>query len=133
MTTRNLTDADPHLHSVYATIKTVFEATLRTYELRPTCVYRAPAEQLIEFNAGRSALDGQTPATMSKHNSRPSRAIDIGIFNRADGSYLPDAPALYWLIGLLAQQHGLRWGGDWRSEGSPYTRKPIDGYHIEIA
>jgi D-alanyl-D-alanine carboxypeptidase len=133
MTTRNLADAVPHLQSVYATIKTVFEATLRTYELRPTCVYRTPAEQLVEFNAGRSALDGQTPATMSRHNSRPSHAIDIGIFNRADGSYLPDDPALYWIIGLLAQKHGLRWGGSWRNEDLPYTRKPKDPYHVELS
>lgn len=132
MPTRNLADADTQLRAVYATIKTVFEKTLPAYELRPTCVYRTPAEQLVEFKAGRSALNGQTDATMSKHNAKPSRAIDIGIFSRADGSYLPDEPAMYWLIGLLAQRHDLRWGGSWRDEDMPYTRKPNDPYHVEL-
>jgi hypothetical protein len=132
MATRDLTDADPKLVAVYDAIKLAFETTLGGYELRPTCVYRSPAEQLIEFKAHRSALDGQTPATMSKHNSKPSHAIDLGIFQRKDGSYLPDSPSFYWIIGLLAQKHGLRWGGAWKGQDLPYTGSPNDPYHIEI-
>lgn len=153
MASRDLNDAEPDLVAKYQAIKRAFETTFPKYELRPTCTYRSPAEQLVEFDAGRSAIDGTTK--LGKHNYHPSRAIDIGIFAKTNATvppaYLDDLieaatknnaanaramkdlrDAMYWVIGVLAQQHGLRWGGDWRDEGTAYQRSPIDPYHVEL-
>jgi hypothetical protein len=146
MATRNLSDADAALVLAYTRLKTRFEATFPEFELRPFTVYRSPEEQLVEFKAKKSQLDGFRKK--SKHNEKPSKAIDVGIFRRSDGAWIDtlvkagDFPralhmALYWCLGLLAQREGLRWGGDWNGNGLPVVPDPEeslnDVYHVEIA
>ena len=141
MASRDLKAADPKIVGIFQVVKAVFEKTFTEYELRPTCTYRSPEEQLVEYKAKRSSIDGTV--NRGKHNLTPSWAIDIGIFRKSDGAYLEDLVAkgqfskplrdsLFWNIGLLAQKNGARWGGDWRDEGIPYKRNPIDPYHIEL-
>lgn len=145
MASRDLNEAVPELVAAYAHVKKTFEATFPRYELRPTTTYRSPDEQRIEFEAGRSTLDGVSK--LSKHNFRPARAIDIGIFRKnpkgVPAAYIDELlsagkfdedlhRSLYWNLGLLAQRQGLRWGGSWRDEDIPFLRKPIDPYHVEM-
>lgn len=141
MATRDISQAHPELQTFFAFGKRTFELEFPDFTVRPTCVYRSVAEQLEEFKAGRSQLDGVHK--IGKHNTTPTDAIDVGIFRRSDGRYLDEIAgfppsfrkALYAFIGLLAQQHGLRWGGDWDGDGIPVDIDPDehlnDVYHLE--
>lgn len=144
MASRDLKRAHPSLVGIFQVSKAVFEKRFPAYEIRPTCTYRSPEEQLEAFKAGRSQLDGTKKK--SNHNVEPSLAIDFGIFRREDGAYLDDLvvkgqfqrslrDALYWIFGLLAQRNGARWGGDWDGDGIPVvndqTESFNDEYHIE--
>jgi hypothetical protein len=142
---RDLKDAHPEIVAIYQVVKAVFEKRFPAYELRPFTTYRSPEEQLAEFKAGRSQLDGTKK--VGKHNLKPAEAIDVGIFRKKDGAFLDDLAskgqfqretltALYWIFGLLAQRNGARWGGDWDGDGIPVAVDPTerlnDEYHIEI-
>lgn len=145
MASRDLKLAHPDIVAIYQVVKAVFEKRFPSYELRPFTTYRSPEEQLVEFKAGRSQLDGTV--NRGKHNCQPAEAIDIGIFRRTDGAFLDDLAAhakfskelltsLYWIVGLLAQRNGARWGGDWDDDGIPVAVDPTerlnDEYHIEL-
>lgn len=149
MATRDLNDADPALSAGFLRIKSIFEATFSRFELRPICVYRSPAEQKLEFNAGRSRLDGDT--RKSKHNEVPARAIDVGIFKKNPrgipaafidqlveaGKFDPDfRTSLYWNFAQLVQRFGFRSGNDWNDNAMPVVPDPAeslnDPYHMEI-
>jgi hypothetical protein len=145
MPSRELSAANPVIVAIFQAVKGVFEKMFPAYTLKPTCTYRSPAEQLIEFRAGRSQLDGTKKVGM--HNHHPARAIDIGVFRKSDGAYIDDLAArgqfqkdlltsLYWNIGQLAQRNGARWGGDWDNDGIPVQPDPDeslwDPYHIEM-
>lgn len=128
MASRDLAKADERIRGVFQIGKAILERRFPAFEVRPICTYRSPAEQLVEFKAGRSQLDGTKKA--SKHNSNPALAIDFGIFRKSDGAYLDDLvtkgqfarehrDALYWIFGLTAQRNGARWGGDWDGDGIP--------------
>jgi hypothetical protein len=149
LASRNLDDCEPSLVEVFSKVKSIFEATFPRYELRPTCTYRAPAEQLAEYNAGRSRLDGTT--RKSKHNLMPARALDFGIFKKNPGG-IPAAyidqlveagkfdkdlrASLYWNASQLVQRFGLRSGQDWNDNGLPVIPDPAeslnDPYHMEL-
>jgi hypothetical protein len=139
--TREITQATKKLQAFYAFAKQTFEAYFPDYVYKPTCVYRSPEEQLVEFNAGRSQRDGTK--IIGAHNVIPARAFDGGIFRRSDGAYIDEIPsfpetqrrALYAFVGLLAEHEGLRWGGDWNGNGVPVAVDKLehldDDDHIE--
>lgn len=141
MATRDISQADPELQEVFAFLKRTFELEFPDFTYRPTCVYRSPEEQLVEFKAGRSKCDGEKK--LSNHNRLPALAFDGGIFRRDDGRYIDEIPsfppsyrkALYAFIWLLAERRGLRAGGDWDGDGIPVDVDPDehlnDVYHIE--
>lgn len=139
--TRDISQAQPELQTFFAFAKRTFELEFHEFSVKPTCVYRSADEQLEEFNAGRSQLDGTTK--VGKHNTLPTGAIDVGIFRRADGAYIDEIAgfppsyrkALYAFIWLLAELKGFRTGGDWDGDGIPVDVDPDehlnDVYHLE--
>lgn len=145
MASRDLAKADQRIRGVYQAVKLIFERRFAGYELRPICTLRSLDEQLVEFKAGRSQIDGVSKK--GPHNFDPSRAIDFGIFRKSDGAYLDDLVskgqfsaelrnAMFWIVGLLAQRNGARWGGDWDGDGIPVPVDPTEHFndddHIEI-
>lgn len=142
MATRDITQASQQLQDFFAFAKRTFELEFPEFTYKPTCVYRSPDEQLAEFNAGRSQIDGVHK--VGKHNVLPTKAYDGGIFRRADGAYIDEVTgfpasfrkALYAFIWLLAEHQGLRAGGDWDGDGVPVDVDPDehlnDVYHIEL-
>jgi hypothetical protein len=142
---RDLKLAHPEIVSIFQVVKAVFEKSFPAFEIRPTCTYRSPDEQLEAFRKGTSQLDGFRKK--GNHNYEPARAIDFGIFRRKDGAWIDDlvkkaqfdqslAFSMYWNCGLLAQRNGARWGGDWDADGIPVVVDPTerlnDVYHIEL-
>lgn len=124
MPTRDLKDANPELvRRCTEAVNRFNTAFANRYLAKPIEVYRTPEEQLVAFKAGRSRLDGTKKKSL--HNTKPTRAIDWGIFRVSDGAYIDVTKgfdrdllvALYWNLGQLFQKQGLRWGGDWDGDG----------------
>jgi len=72
----------------------------------------------------------------SKHNRKPSRAVDLQPYPYPD--YDPKLwGALGYIAGrafALAQQEGIRirWGGDWDGDGDLTDQNFDDLFHIEL-
>lgn len=94
-------------------------AASRGYEYKVICGTRTYEEQAALYRKGRD-LPGpkvtNSPPGYSFHNF--GLAIDMGVF--ASGKYLDeDAPAkadaFHKNASVIAQKHGLRWGGNFKS------------------
>ena len=95
-------------------------------DLMVTCTYRSPEEQVELYKKGRVQVDGRwivdSDATTSvvtncdgvrkksKHNSRPSVALDFAVII---GGKISWDPREYAPVGAIARMIGLVWGGDW--------------------
>jgi peptidoglycan L-alanyl-D-glutamate endopeptidase CwlK len=127
MASRKITDADPILQSAF---KVALEAYAIKYPGDPqpflTCSHRSEEEQLELYAQGRTK-PGKIVTYLkkgSKHNSYPSKAIDIA-FKDASGK-------LSWKIEYFKKfadliksfDRRVRWGGDW----TRFTDAP----HFEI-
>ena len=94
--------------------------------------YRDREEQNTMFDNGVSTLRWPD----SKHNRKPSRAVDLQPYPYPD--YDPKLwGALGYIAGrafALAQQEGIRirWGGDWDGDGDLTDQNFDDLFHIEL-
>lgn len=127
MPSRDLNDCDPVLVAAYLAIKADYEIQFPGLVLNPYVTYRSPTEQQAEYAKGRTKpgaivtnCDGVTHP--SKHNTRPSHAIDVFV---TIGGKARWSPGLYIPLGPLAVKHGIKWGGLWQ--------KPADLDHLELA
>lgn len=119
-----LATCDPRLQRLFAEVVKHWDCTV-------LCGHRGQVEQEAAFAAGKSkARWGQ-----SKHNSMPSRAVDV----------MPwpvnwdDIPALTMFAGFVlatAAQMGIRvrWGADWDQDRKPWEKEnwEQDGPHWEL-
>jgi len=143
MPSRDLKDAHPDLQRAFTEIAARFATWFPGWKLIVVTTYRSAAEQLIEYRAGRSQLDGTRK--VGRHNSKPSNAIDVMIVSPSgvliDGLFANGKVsremfvAMYGLVGQWAQEIGLRWGGDWDGDKVPVGPDPTESfddiYHIE--
>jgi len=118
----NLETCDPALRSV-------LEDLIKYIDFAVICGYRTQEEQDVAYDEGKSELK----YPQSKHNSYPSRAVDIAPypidwFNAARFAHLAGLA-----IGL-AKERGinLRWGGDWNQNGELTDNKFNDLPHLEL-
>lgn len=93
------------------------------------CGHRGEEEQNKAYREGKSKL--QYPS--SKHNKKPSVAIDIAP-NPIDWK---DERRFYYLGGLvtgIAKEMGIdiRWGGDWNGDGEIKDNRFNDLVHFEL-
>lgn len=94
--------------------------------------YRDVMEQNSLFEAGASTLRWPD----SKHNKRPSQAVDLQPYPRPQSDEKLWG-ALGYLAGrsyAIAKDMGItvRWGGDWNSNGDLTDQKFDDLFHWEI-
>ena len=107
---------------------------------RVISMHRTPAEQFELFKQGRAFQNGKWATinkskivtskdgfvNLSRHNTLPCTAMDLGLFttnNIGNEIYLPASPH-YKKIGVAAQMLGLDWGGNWTTL--------VDQPHVEI-
>ena len=100
------------LNTCHPKIIRVLEEAIKHNDFSVICGHRGEAEQNEAFNKGTSKLKWPD----SKHNSAPSRAVDIAPYP-VDWK---DLKRFYFLAGLvlgLATQMGIKlaWGGFWKS------------------
>lgn len=102
--------------------------------------YRSTAKQYRYFLQGKSKLDGIT--RKSKHNLRPSMAVDIFPFvNNTpnwDNEHLTYLSGVIQTVGALLLKsgkikHSIRWGGNWDMDGTILIDQSFDDRpHFEL-
>lgn len=96
------------------------------------CGHRDAIEQNKLFDEGKSQLKWPN----SKHNSAPSKAVDIVPYHNKHYTW-NSRERLYMLAGWMfctaeRLKVNLRWGGDWRMDGNYEDNGFDDLYHWEI-
>jgi len=136
----SLTDLVPELRAAVEGLAADHEAAFPERCLCLIWAHRSPEEQRAAFVAKSSKLDGFE--RYSLHNFCPSFAADLWVYTsgyqaaslfvdrppRAEGFRLQIKRGTfrpyYRPMGLLAERHGLEWGGRWRHLG--------DGPHVQL-
>lgn len=117
-----LKDAHPDLQKI-------LNEAIKHYDFTILCTFRDKEEQDKAFKSGASKL----PWPKSKHNKRPSLAVDIAPYPL---DYKHHA-RFYYLAGLIkgiASQMNIRirWGGDWDNDNDFTDNKFNDLPHFEL-
>lgn len=133
-----ITDCVNLLAAAWFDLEDEYRAMYEGRTLIVTCTHRPPDEQFRLYAQGRvqdkhgawvpdtdprtaivTQLDGfERP---SKHNVRPSRALDLAVVVHGKVSW--DIRE-YEVVGAMAEARGLVWGGRWKSLP--------DGPHLEV-
>ena len=96
------------------------------------CGHRTEEAQKAAYDAGNSKK--QFPD--SKHNSNPSRAVDIVPYGGNDvwGDHIRFGLLAGWIM-KCAEEEGvkIRWGGDWHQNWRATTSSFFDGGHLELS
>lgn len=124
---RNLATVDPR-------IQRVLHQAILVFDFSVVCGHRSEEEQMEAYNAVPQA--SKKPWPESKHNTFPSKAVDVAPWS--GGIDWEDTLAfarLYGVIEACAYNAGvpLRWGGDWDSDGESNDQSFMDIGHFEIA
>lgn len=116
-------------------LQKLFEEVVRYYDCVVVSAHRGEAEQNGLFKAGKSQL--QYP--QSKHNSKPSMAIDVAPFDdKTKNVPWNHKERFYYLGGIVKaiatqQKVPIRWGGDWDGDGDFSNQSFMDLSHYEIS
>lgn len=110
-------------------LQRICEAVLQRYDIVILCGHRGQAEQDAAVKAGTSKLKWPN----SKHNSKPSRAVDVAPFPidwNDIGRFIHMADI--FLDEAKKQGVKIRWGADWNRNGSWKDEKFRDWPHFEL-
>jgi len=117
MASRDLVDLNPLLAQAWIALAYQYSLQNPGKSLGLTCTWRSIDEQKVLYAQGRTTpgqiityVDGVNK--LSNHNYRPARAMDFAVM--VAGKITWDE-AEYKIVGKLAKEHGLAWGGDWKT------------------
>lgn len=107
----------------------IFQEVIKHFDCTILCGHRNEADQNAAYEAGNSKL--RWPK--SKHNTLPSKAIDVAPYP-IDWN---DTRRFYYFAGLvmgIAKSKGytVRWGGDWDKDTQVKDNKFNDLVHFEF-
>lgn len=132
---RDLCDAHPELARRYLLLKAAFqERTGRC--LIETCTWRSAAHQQELFKIGRRGVPGELTVTQldgvtkkSRHMVYPAEAVDVAVdMEPGAAKHHPTWDrAAYAILGPLAAEFGLVWGGNWHLDDYPHLELPANG------
>lgn len=111
-------------------LQAILKEAIRHVDFTILCGFRGPDEQEDAYRTGRSKVRWPN----SKHNRRPSVAVDLAPFP-VDWTDTARFARLAGYIERIAHEQGvkLRWGGDFDQDGRTKGEKLIDMPHLEIA
>ncbi len=117
-----LATCDPRLQAI-------LKEAIRHVDFTIMCGFRGPDEQEDAYRTGRSKVRWPN----SKHNRRPSVAVDLAPFP-VDWTDTARFARLAGYIERIAHEQGvkLRWGGDFDMDGRTAGEKLVDMPHLEI-
>lgn len=114
----------------------LMNAAIQDFDFAVICGHRNQQDQDAAYNAGKSKLK----YPHSKHNTKPSIAVDIAPikYNENGTTWVDwDDLASFFALSKIVQKHAdnldikIRWGGDW--DGNPLTRNLFNDYpHFEL-
>lgn len=118
-------------------LQEVMEEAILHFDFTVVCGYRSFEDQEKRFAEGASQLRGGK----SKHNVRPSNAIDIAPWYREAPHVRWDGPGVRedftLMAGIVLGVAGvlgiaLRWGGNWNRDNTTTDNKFDDLPHFEL-
>lgn len=128
------------LSTCHCDMRAIFQEVVLEFDCTIICGHRDKFDQDAAFYDGLSSL--QWPK--SKHNGRPSKAVDSGPwFDNGIGIPWNDIPQICYFAGQVMQiakrlytegkiEHVLRWGGDWNGNNLIRDQKLMDYVHFEL-
>lgn len=113
-------------------LQDLFNEVIKYFDCSVLCGYRNEELQNDAYYSGRS----KAKFPKSKHNSLPSRAIDVAPYYAGEGIPWEDKDRFILFAGFvlgMAAQMGikLRWGGNWSSDNR-IDSIFFDGPHFEL-
>lgn len=109
-----------HLASCDPALRSVFNAVIEIADCTIIEGHRDEATQNEMVRTGKSQLRWPN----SKHNSKPSRAVDVAPYFAGVGIPWDDVRSFDYFAGIVmgvaaTKGVGLRWGGDWNGNRRP--------------
>lgn len=110
-------------------IQALLQEAIKHIDFTILCTYRNEDEQEDAYRTGRSKVRWPN----SKHNRRPSVAVDLAPFP-VDWTDTARFARLAGYIERIAHEQGikLRWGGDFDRDGRTKGEAFVDMPHLEI-
>jgi peptidoglycan L-alanyl-D-glutamate endopeptidase CwlK len=129
------------LNSCHKDLQVICAEAIKTLDFSVLEGHRSVAKQQKYFRQGRSKLDGIK--RKSKHQSYPSKAVDIAPYPIDFKQKAKSKARFYLLAGVMLQvskklldngkiSHKLRWGGDWDSDRDFFDQSFDDLPHFEL-
>jgi len=117
------------LATCHADLQKVMNAAIKRSDFSILCGYRGAKEQNDAFERGTSKLKFPN----SKHNKKPSRAVDVAPYP-IDWGNIDRFIALADIVLDEAKKLGVkvRWGADWNRNGKWQDEKFRDWPHFEL-
>lgn len=123
------------LSTCHPDLQAIFYEVIKSFDCTVLQGYRNQADQEADFNAGNTQLH----YPKSKHNTKPSQAVDVSPYP-IDWKNIK---RFYWFAGYvmgIAQRlkdegkiaHAIRYGGDWNRDNNIDNEKFRDLVHFEI-
>ena len=129
---KDLALCDPVLQRRWAACKLSIEARLGV-QIFETCTWRSKERQKALYQVGRDLpgkvltnCDGET--SVSRHNVYPAEALDFAIdLDPGPATKVSWEEARFDEVGAIIRDHGLVWGGDFKSfKDRPHVELPAD-------
>lgn len=118
-----------HYETLDPRLQYIMDEAIQYIDFSILCGHRDEAEQNTAFERGNTKL--RYPR--SKHNSYPSKAVDIAPYP-IDWNDTKRFGLLAGYILRIAHEKGIniRWGGDWDSDGETKDNRFNDLPHFEL-
>lgn len=122
------------LNSCDPRLQLICHEAIKIYDFTVIEGYRDKERQTLYYNEGKS----KTKYPNSKHNKKPSQAVDIAPYNPIiRGIDWNDKESFHLLAGIMfgvAHSHdiALRWGGDWDGDWNLRDQTFYDLPHFEL-
>ena len=120
---RKLQQLTPSLRSIVGKVRDKRDISIIT-------AHRGEAEQNAAYKEGMSKIKWP----LGKHNSYPSRAVDVQPYPYNEVSLREDLSYIAGLFIAFGESEGvhIRWGGDWDHDGETADNEWDDLFHFEI-
>lgn len=123
------------LNECHPDLKKIFEVVVETWDCSVLCGHRPKEEQDAAYETGRSKVKWPR----SKHNSHPSRAVDVAPYPIDWSDIERFADFGFFVLGVAKGlkasgeiTHNIRWGADWNRNYDNDDERFLDYPHFEI-
>ena len=121
------------LDSCAEPLQVLADELIKYMDVSVICGHRSDQEQDRLYREGKSKLKGGK----SKHNHKPSLAMDLAPYPYPDEWSRQDMHRLYYMAGMvkgLAESMGIpvRMGADWDGDGELADQTFHDVFHVEL-